>query len=77
MKKIKKTLLIAGGIFSIASASLFSLSFSRNEHYSNYKYEEIDKDQYSFLNNKNLLKSFFTNLTYKKNSRQDKLGQKI
>ncbi|MGC7165116.1 Mbov_0399 family ICE element protein, partial [Metamycoplasma hominis] len=71
MKKIKKTLLIAGGIFSIASASLFSLSFSRNEHYSSYKYEEIDKDQYSFLNNKNLLKSFFTNLTYKKNSRQD------
>ncbi|MHA3888440.1 Mbov_0399 family ICE element protein [Metamycoplasma hominis] len=71
MKKIKKTLLIAGGIFSIASASLFSLSFSRNEHYSSYKYEEIDKDQYSFLNNKNLLKSFFTNLTYWKNSRQD------
>ena len=71
MKKIKKTLLIAGGIFSIASASLFSLSFSRNEHYSSYKYEEIDKDQYSFLNNKNLLKSFFTNLTYRKDSRQD------
>jgi|GEM_PF-6761348 hypothetical protein len=63
----KKLLLIAGGIFTIASASLFSISLakSRNNDY----YNQTNK--YSFLNNQALLESLFTNLNFNRNDYQN------
>ena len=65
--KNKKLLLIAGGIFTIASASLFSISLakSRNNDY----YNQTNK--YSFLNNQKLLESLFTNLNFNRNDYQN------
>lgn len=65
--KNKKILLIAGGIFSIASASLFSISLakSRNNDYYN------QPNKYSFLNNQALLESLFTNLNFNRNDYQN------
>ncbi|MDC8914656.1 Mbov_0399 family ICE element protein [Metamycoplasma hyosynoviae] len=66
--KSKKILFIAGGIFSIASASLFSLSLAKTKNSNDY-YEQNNK--YSFLNNQKLLESLFTNLNFNRNDIQN------
>ena len=65
--KNKKLLLIAGAVFTIASASLFSISLakSRNNDYYN------QPNKYSFLNNQKLLESLFTNLNFNRNDYQN------
>ena len=66
--KNKKILLIAGGIFTIASASLFSISLAKSRNNNDY-YNQPNK--YSFLNNQTLLESLFTNLNFNRNDYQN------